>query len=148
MYDHMFLSTTVISQPNDVTVCEGKEAVFTCVLNTTGVIVHSGTVQWKKIMPDTNGAEKLDPQHSNISFITSGNNIWTINLTITNMIKSYAGYYWFRLPPDDVCNVSLTVLTSMYVNRVEHTQCNIKLMLANTFIPHFLLKQYVYQYNH
>ena len=121
MYDHMFISTTVISQPNDVTVCEGKEAVFTCVLNTTGVNVHSGTLQWKKIMPDTNGAETLDSQHSNISFATSGNNISTTNLTITNMIKSYAGYYWVGLPSDNVCNVSLTVGISMCVNRVEHT---------------------------
>ena len=137
----MFISTTVISQPNDVTVCEGKEAVFTCVLNTTGVIVHNGIVQWKKFIPDTNDAEKLDPQHSNISFTISDNNIFTTNLTITNMIKSYAGYYWFRLPRNDVCNVSLTVGTSMCVNRVEHTYCNIELMLPNTFIPYFLLKQ-------
>ena len=65
---------------------------------------------------DTSTTAMVDPQGSNIQFITSTiNNKSTSSLTITNTTKSYTGYYWVRLPSDDVCNVSLTVLTSMFV---------------------------------
>ena len=40
-------------------------------------------------------------------------NSFTTTLYILNAMKSYTGYYWIRLPFDDVCNVSLTVATSM-----------------------------------
>ena len=59
---------------------------------------------------DTSTAVMVDPQDSNIQFTTSTiNNTLTSSLTITNARKSYTGYYWVRLPSDDVCNVSLTV---------------------------------------
>ena len=58
----------------------------------------------------------VDPQDSNIQFTTSTtNNTLTSSLTINNAVKSYTGYYWVRLPSDDVCNVSLIVVTSMYL---------------------------------
>ena len=69
---------------------------------------------------DTTTAERIN-QSNNINFITAViNNTMNSSLTITNAVKSYTGYYWVRLPSDDVCNVSLTVVTSMYINRVYH----------------------------
>ena len=63
---------------------------------------------------DTSTTVMVDPQGSNIHFTTSTiNNTLTSSLTITNAVKSYTGYHWVRLPSDDVCNVSLTVTTSM-----------------------------------
>ena len=44
----------------------------------------------------------------------SGNTL-TSQLIITNASKSHTGYCWIRTPSSDVCNVSLTVTTSMYV---------------------------------
>ena len=32
MYLYIYISATVISGPNDVTVCEGRSATFTCIL--------------------------------------------------------------------------------------------------------------------
>ena len=76
----------------------------------------SDDVQWYRLLKDTGTTEMIDPQGSNFYLTTSTtNNILTSNLTITNAIKSYTGYYWVRLPSDDVCNVSLTVVTSKYV---------------------------------
>ena len=58
----------------------------------------------------------VDPQGSNIHLTTSTiNNTLTSNLTIINAIKSHTGYYWVRLPSDDVCNASLTVTKGMHV---------------------------------
>ena len=103
----------VISEPDDVTLCEGRSTTFTCVLNGS---ISSDDVQWYRLIMDTSTTVMVDPQDSNIQFTTSTiNNTSTSSLTITNAVKSYTGYYWVRLPSDDVCNVSLTVGTSKYL---------------------------------
>ena len=54
-------------------------------------------------------------QSSNIHFNTSIiSNTLTSNLTITNAIKSYTGYYWVGTSYYSVCNASLTVAESKY----------------------------------
>ena len=107
-------STTVIAEPNDVTVCEGKEAVFTCVLDTTNNNINSDDVQWYRLVKDTGMTEMVDQQGSNIHFTTSTiNNTVNSSFTITSARESHTGYYWVKTPSSDVCNASLTVLTSM-----------------------------------
>ena len=110
------LLVTVIGKPKDVTVCEGEGIMFTCVLNTTDNSIKANDLRWYGLIKDANTTEMIYPKSSNIRFNTSSddhNNTLTTNLTITNTIKSYTGYYWVRLPLnfDDVCNVSLTVTT-------------------------------------
>ena len=64
---------------------------------------------------DTSTTVMIDSDDDqNITFSTHTGNTLNSSLTITNTVKSYTGYYWVRLPFDDVCNVSLTVTTSMY----------------------------------
>ena len=103
----------MISQPDNVTTCEGRGAVFTCVLNSN---ISSDDVQWYRFIKDTSTTEMLDPNGENITYHTHINGS-TINssLTITNAIKSYTGYFWVGTPSLNVCNASLTVTTSMYV---------------------------------
>ena len=90
--------------------------MFTCVLeaNISNSNIKSDDLRWYRLIKDTSTEEGVN-QSSNIHFTTSTiNSTWTINLTISNAITSYTGYYWVRLPPDDdVCNVSVTVATSM-----------------------------------
>ena len=107
----MCISTIVISQPDDVTICEGKGAVFTCALNSS---IRSDDVQWYRFIKDSSTTEMIDPNGENINFLTRTNGS-TINssLTITNATKSYTGYFWVGTPSLNVCNASLTVLTSM-----------------------------------
>ena len=106
----MCISATVISEPDDVTMCEGKSTTFTCVWSGS---ISSDDVQWYRLIMDTSTTEQAN-QSSNIHYTTSTtNNTLTSSLTITNAVKSYTGYYWVRLPSDDICNVSLTVLPSM-----------------------------------
>ena len=104
--------STVISEPNYVTTCEGKPAILTCVLNSSMI---GNNVQWYRFLPNTSTTEMI-PQGNNIHLNTSTiNNTLNSSLNITNITKSDTGYYWVRLQSDDddVCNVSLTVTTSM-----------------------------------
>ena len=103
--------TIVISEPNDVTVCEGKEAVFTCVLNTTNNNINSDDVQWYRLVKDTGITEMIDEYGQNILYVTN----LTSTLTILTARQSYTGYFWVKTPSDTVCNASLTVLTSMLI---------------------------------
>ena len=122
----------MISQPDDVTICEGGKAVFTCVLNSN---IRSDDVQWYRFIKDTSTTVMVVPNGGN-NFITyttvftknndngnATNNGSTVNngstalisnenetrssLTITNATKSYTGYFWVGTL--NVCNASLTV---------------------------------------
>ena len=105
--------TAVISEPDDVTVCEGRKAVFTCVLNSS---IRSDDVQWYRLK-NTSTTVMVDPDGDNINFITDTNgNTTSSSLTITNVIKSYTGYFWVETSFLNVCNASLTVLTRTYVH--------------------------------
>ena len=99
----------MISQPDDVTICEGEEAVFTCVLNSN---IRSDDVQWYRFIKDTS---TTDPNGENIDTVNHANGSTSSSLTITNAIKSYTGHFWVETPSHNVCNASLTVLASMYV---------------------------------
>ena len=105
--------TTVISQPDDVTICEGEGAVFTCVLSSN---IRSDDVQWYRFIKDASTTKMVDPNGENIKIMNHTNGS-TINssLTITNAIKSYTAYFWVGTPSLNVCNVSLTVRTNMVV---------------------------------
>ena len=108
-----FIDLLVISEPDDVTVCEGRSTAFTCVLDSS---ISSNDVQWYRLIMDNSITEGVN-QSSNIHFTTSTiNNALTSSLTITNATKSYSGYFWVGTPSVNVCNVSLTVFgTSTYV---------------------------------
>ena len=106
----------MISTPDDVIICEGEAAVFTCVLNRNSNISNN-EVQWHRFINDTDTrvimVDPDDDQLQNITISTHTGNTLTSSLTITNAVKSFTGYYWVKLPSGDVCNVSLTVGTSM-----------------------------------
>ena len=101
----------MISQPDDVTICEGEEAVFTCVLNSN---IRSDDVQWYRFIKDTSTTVMVDPNEENIDTVNHANGSTSSSLTITNAIKSYTGYFWVETPSHN-CNASLTVLASMYI---------------------------------
>ena len=101
-----FTFYVVISEPDDVTVCEGRSTTFTCVLDGS---ISSGDVQWYRLLKDTGTTKRIgrftvDP--------IGGQNSFATRLYIINARRSRTGYYWVKLPSDDVCNVSLTVATS------------------------------------
>ena len=110
----MLISTTVISEPDDVTVCEGRSTSFTCVLNST---ISRDDVQWYRLLKDAGTTEMVDLLDNNFTVSTQTRNTTNSSLTISNAIKSYTGYYWVRTSSVNVCNVSLNITTSMYINR-------------------------------
>ena len=101
----------MISQPDDVTICEGEGAVFTCILNKN---IRSDDVQWYRFIKDTSTTVMVDPNGENINFLTHTNgSVINSSLTITNAIKSYTGYFWVGTSSHTACNASLTVGISM-----------------------------------
>ena len=87
--------------------------MFTCVLNSS---IRSDDVQWYRFIKDTSTTVMVDTDGDNINFVTNTDEDTTSSsLTITNVIKSYAGYFWVGTPSLNVCNASLTILTSTYV---------------------------------
>ena len=113
MYLYICISATVISGPGDVTVCEGRSASLTCVLQDSRI--RSDDVQWYKFIMGTSTTVRVN-QSCNIHFTTSTiNNTLNSSLTITNAINSYAGDYWVGTQYYTVCRASLTVTTSMYI---------------------------------
>ena len=135
------LSITVISAPDDVTICGGKEAVFTCVLNTTNNNINSDDVQWYRLVKDTGITEMVDQQDSNIRFTTSTiNNTMNCSLTITSTNKSYTGYYWVVAPSFNACNVSLAELTSMLTQFLIHNSYNSKIKTKTFYIATYVIE--------
>ena len=109
----MFISTTVISEPDDVTVCEGegRTTTLSCGFDNS---IDSDDVQWYRFIKDTGKTQRAN-QTDMITVPTSTENGFDTVLYITNARKSYTGYYWVRTLSSDVCNVSFTVTTSMYM---------------------------------
>ena len=109
----LLLSTTVISEPDDITICEEEGAVFTCVLNSN---ISSDDIQWYRFIKDTSTTVMVDLNGENFNIMNHSNGSTTSSsLTITNANKSYTGYFWVGTSSLNVCNASLTVLTSTYV---------------------------------
>ena len=90
--------------------------MFTCVLDGN---ISSDDVQWYRLIKDTSTTKMVDPSGTNISITTDTDENTTSLLTITNVIKSYNGYFWVGTPSLNVCNASLTVLAGMWHNIIN-----------------------------
>ena len=102
---------TVISEPHDVDVCNGTATTITCLLNSN----NEGDIQWYRFMKNTSTTKMIVSHDDDFIIPTPTGNTINNSLIITNTRKSHIGYYWVKLPSFNVCNVSLTVLESMYV---------------------------------
>ena len=108
----MFVSATVLREPDDVTVCEGGSISLTCVLNGS---MTSDEVQWYRLLKNTSTIERVRRQEDMIFFPIPNENSF-ITYTILNTInvnRSDTGYYWVKLPSDFVCLTPFIVTTSM-----------------------------------
>lgn len=122
---YILCCSIIVKEPDDVTVCEsGSERVnFTCILDTSDENyrnIQISDVEWYRFIASTSITEMIENE-GNIDISTSFNTYVITSLIINNAAVNYTGYYWVRIPSLTVCNTSLTVLTSKYVNRVNHT---------------------------
>ena len=117
MCTYLHLSAIVIQEPNDFTLCEAKDKSFNCTVNTTNININHTDMQWYRFIYGTSTTEMIVNRQNPdiIIFGNSSDNSSTSVLHITNARQSYTGYYWVGLPSFNVCNVSLTVLTSMLI---------------------------------
>ena len=102
----------MITEPDDTTVCEKEKVRFTCELNSN---IQDDDVQWYGFMKDTGTIKLMIPAGDDITLFTHTGNTMNSSLIITNVNKSYTGYYWVGTSSFNVCNVSLTVLASMSI---------------------------------
>ena len=110
----------VINPPNDVTIHEGQDAIFTCILHKS--ISETDVVWYYRSMKSISSTEIVREDRGNISF-TMNNNAVNSSLVINNATKSYTGFYWIEISSFNVCNASLTVLTSAYVATYITVKC-------------------------
>ena len=109
----MFISTTVISEPDDVSVCEGAlSRTLTCVLNGS---MDSSDVQWYRLLKYTGTTERIGRWDDFIVVPLPDTNSFTTSLSIFNAIRYYTGYYWVSSPVGEVCNTSFTVSTGISI---------------------------------
>ena len=120
-YTYDFCLYTVISEPDNVTVCEGESTTLTCVLNDS---LSIDDVEWYRLIKGTSTAQRVSragDDFIDVPVPDDYHNKFTTTLYIFNARRSYTGYYWVRLPYDDVCNVSLTVSTGLFgLNRYTY----------------------------
>ena len=105
-------SNIVISHPRNVTICEGEEAIFTCVLNVT---ITDHYVRWYLLRKDHDMPIKIG-SNNRISY--SVINETTTTLIVHDAAITLAGFYWVKTPNFNACNVSLNVLKGMCDNEV------------------------------
>ena len=110
----MFISIIAVVEPDDIIICKGGGAVFSCELNTANTNISSNNVQWYRFIKNTSATEMINPIGTDINFTTKhSESALNSTLTITNAERSYTGYYWVKSPLNDTCNVSVTVGKSM-----------------------------------
>ena len=124
LYTYDFCLYTVISEPDDVTVCEGTAStLLSCVLNNS---ITSDDVQWYRLVKGTNTVQRVSNAGDDFVDVPVANddqNEFTTTLYIFNARRSYTGYYWVRLPSGDVCNTSFTASTGMFALHVYMRTC-------------------------
>ena len=109
--NYVYFWTTAISEPDDVSVCEGVSPTLTCVLGATGA-----TVEWYRIIKNTGAIQRIRQNTQDITITTSNGNTINSSLTINNAKESHTGYYWVGEETEGICNASVTVLRGMWTN--------------------------------
>ena len=109
--------TTAI-EPDDVTTCIGKEAVFTCVLICS--VTDLDHVQWYRFIKSNSTTVIVDQHEKDINIVNhTTENTLNIKLTVTDMTISHHGYFWVGTPSFNVCNASLTVGKSRWMKLIS-----------------------------
>ena len=98
MYTYIIITVTVITQPDNTTVCEGGTAVFTCEMDILNVNVSPVDVKWRRrriyqavnVTVNTQGLPRLNVNNS----ISQGTLTIASVLMITDVRSTDIGPYW------------------------------------------------------
>ena len=112
------VNVTVITQPDNITVCEGGTAVFTCVMDILNVSINTEDINWWRIRIDHKGLTEIT---ETVTRYTISNDIngheLTSALMITNVRLGDMGPYWPGLIDDNqLCSMAfLSTVNGTYV---------------------------------
>ena len=141
LYAYDFCLYTVISEPDDVTICERTAStLLSCVLNGS---ISSDDVQWYRLVKGTNTVQRVSDAGDFVDVPVPGQNELTTTLYIFNARSSYTGYYWVRLPLGDVCNTSFTVSTGIFALHYTYT-CVLMYNTVLTYMYAYIAQSIVY----
>ena len=106
-------TTDVLIHPEDVTVCEGRETVFTCELD---AVVDVNKVEWRRYT-NNDGTRMIDLNDEDMIIDTKKTeNGTTISQLIIHDVRiADMGSYWIDIQLSTFCNASLTVMQSMSI---------------------------------
>ena len=119
----MHITVTVITQPDNATVCEGGTAHFTCVMNITNVS-ESIDVKWWRIRKDQNSGNVLIGTQGVTRFgvnKSTSQDTLTSALVITDVRTTDIGPYWCVV----MINDELTMASNMaFFNIIQNGMYN------------------------
>ena len=135
MYTYVIITVTVITQPDNATVCEGGTAVFTCTINITNATIDTMDAKWWRIRTDLNNDSVDVPVSThalprlNINNSISQNTL-TSTLMITDVRSTDIGPYWCVL----MITNELTMASNMaFLNIVPNGMYGYKCMLCTYY---------------
>ena len=102
------VNVTVITQPDNITVCEGGTAVFTCVMDILNANISTEDIRWWRMRINHNSLTKIT---ETVTRYTISNDInehrVTSVLMITNVRLADMGPYWPGLIDDNqLCSMA------------------------------------------
>ena len=124
------ITVTVITQPDNTTVCGGGTAVFTCVIDILNVNISIEDIRWWRKREDNNATIQLRLpsiiKRYNITNIISEHRLTSV-LMITDVRLADLGLYWLGLTinKNKLCNNAfLSVLPNgMYIYTYVYSMC-------------------------
>ena len=109
-------TATVTTQPRDVSMCTGRNAVFTCAVNRNGNDdITPDDMMWQHLRKNMSSFNNISGSHPFSITTTINDDILSSKLTIKNVAAEATGLYRCAVPDSDMMsrNASLYVLTSM-----------------------------------
>ena len=110
--NYLYVTVTVITQPDNTTACEGGTAIFTCVVDIHNVSIDTRNINWWRKRIDQNSSP------IKVAFTAAGHRtVNSINgyrltslLMITNVKSTHIGPYWLNESRNlsDVAYLSVT----------------------------------------
>ena len=117
----VYFIVAVTDQPDNVTVCLGGTAVFTCVMDISNVTINKGDVKWWRIRTDqSSGILPLSESTARYKVTNTINNQrLNSTLIIANVISTLSGPYW----PGRTENSHLCEMAFLSINGMKNLMC-------------------------
>ena len=110
---HILVTVKIVTQPSNVTVCNGGEADFSCVISGPGVARNFiTTAEWQIMLTDLGGFVSVLNRGRHVTHQTIRNDTLTVTLIITNVSFNDSGVLYRCMVTESVISTSVSVFLS------------------------------------